>query len=194
MSNRVIAFKTSKEIWDTLEVQCQGTKAIKKNRRALLIQKYERYETNPDEDLTNSYYWFLTLLNNLSLIGKEYETEDSNTKFLRSLPEEWDTQSSIIRHQYDLSTVSLDEVYGLLRTHDLESQQRKARKVNRDRSLALRAKEGDEASNYDEKPRKQIRNKISVIDSISVTDDSSEDDKDDYYFTPTIRKIVEGGG
>ena len=54
MSNRVITGKSSKEIWDTLEVQCQGTKAIKKNRRALLVQEYERYETNPDEDLTDS--------------------------------------------------------------------------------------------------------------------------------------------
>ena len=83
--------KSSKEIWDTLEVQCQGTEAIKKNRRALLVEDYERYETNTDEDLTDSYDRFLTLLNNLSLTRKEYEAEDSNTKFLRSLPEEWDT-------------------------------------------------------------------------------------------------------
>ena len=53
MSNRVIACKIYKQIWDTLEVQCQGTKAIKKNWRALLVQGYERYETNPDEDLTD---------------------------------------------------------------------------------------------------------------------------------------------
>ena len=83
--------KSSKEIWDTLEVQCQGTEAIKKNRRALLVEDCERYETNTDEDLTDSYDRFLTLLNNLSLTRKEYEAEDSNTKFLRSLPEEWDT-------------------------------------------------------------------------------------------------------
>ena len=31
MFNRVIACKTSKDIWHTLEVQCQGTKAIKEN-------------------------------------------------------------------------------------------------------------------------------------------------------------------
>ena len=74
---------------DTLKVQCQGTEAIKKNRRALLVEDYERYETNPDEDLTDSYDRFLNLLNKLSLTGKEYEAEDSNTKFIRSLPEEW---------------------------------------------------------------------------------------------------------
>ena len=45
MSNRVIAYKTAKEIWDALETQCQGTMAIKKNRRAVLIQEYEHFET-----------------------------------------------------------------------------------------------------------------------------------------------------
>ena len=90
--------------------------------QALLIQEYERYETNHDEDLTDSYDRFLTLMNNLSLDGKEYDAENSNTKFLRSLPEEWDTHTSIIRHQYDLGSMSLDEVYGILKTHDLEVQ------------------------------------------------------------------------
>ena len=35
LSNRVITCKTDKEIWDALKVQCQGTKAINKNRRAI---------------------------------------------------------------------------------------------------------------------------------------------------------------
>ncbi|XP_017227897.1 spindle pole body component 110-like [Daucus carota subsp. sativus] len=159
-----------------------------KNRRALLIQDYERYETNPDEVLTDTYDHFLTLLNNLSLTGKEYEAEDSNTKFLRSLPEEWDTQSSIKRHPYDLSTVSLDEVYRLLKTRDLEIQQRKAKKVNRDKSLVLITKTRKEVSSYAEKPRNQIMNQISVTDSVSVTDNSSGDDEDD---SPNEAKIQE---
>ena len=70
MSNRVIAYKTAKEIWDALETQCQGTTAIKKNRRAVLIQEYEHFEAKSDESLTYIYDRFLTLLNNLSLMGK----------------------------------------------------------------------------------------------------------------------------
>ena len=38
MSNRVIACKTAKQIWDTLEIQCSGTESIKKNIRNILIQ------------------------------------------------------------------------------------------------------------------------------------------------------------
>ncbi|XP_017216873.1 uncharacterized protein LOC108194442 [Daucus carota subsp. sativus] len=192
LSNRVIACKTSKEKWDTLEVQCQGIEAIEKNLRAWLVQEYERYETNPDEDLTDSYDRFLTLLSNVSLAGKEYEVEDFNTKFFKSLPEEWDIHSSIIRHQYDLSTVSLDEVYGLLRTHDLEIQQRKARNENRDKSLALRAKTKKEKSNYVEKRQNQIRNQVSVINTISVTEDSSGDDDNVVLMKQRYRRLWTG--
>ncbi|XP_074377442.1 uncharacterized protein LOC141718961 [Apium graveolens] len=91
MSNRVFAYKTVKDIWDALKTQCQGTLAIKKNRRVILIQAYELFKAKFDESLTETYDRFLTLLNDLSLTGKEYDKEDSNTKFLRALPEEWDT-------------------------------------------------------------------------------------------------------
>ena len=83
MSNRVIACRTAKEIWDALEIQCQGTKEIKKNKRAILIQEYEYFEAKSDESLTDVYDRFLTLLNEMSLVGQMYPNEFSNTKFLR---------------------------------------------------------------------------------------------------------------
>ena len=67
-----------------------------------------------------------------------YDREDSNTKFLRALNEEWETQTSIIWHQYNLEIITLDEVYGMLRTHDLEVQQRKERKSNKGKLVALK--------------------------------------------------------
>ncbi|KAL8126077.1 hypothetical protein AgCh_013384 [Apium graveolens] len=135
---RVIAYKTVEEIWDALETQCQGTMAIKKNRRVVQIQEYKHFDAKPDENFTDIYDRFLTLLNNLSLMGKVYDREDSNTKFLRALNEEWETQTSIIRHQYDLEIITLDVVYGLLRTHDLEVHRRKERKSNKGESFTLK--------------------------------------------------------
>ena len=81
-------------------------------------------------------------------------------------------------------------MYGLLRTYDLEIQQRKARKVNRDKSLALRAKARKEENSYTGNPRNQIRNQISVNDSVSVTDDSSREDKDDSSNEAKIQEIM----
>ncbi|XP_074351379.1 uncharacterized protein LOC141690483 [Apium graveolens] len=122
MSNKVIACKTAKIIWDALKTQCQETLAIKKNIRVVLVQEYEQLDAKPDENITDTYDRFLTLLNDLSLVGKEYDKEDSNTKFLRALPKEWNKQASIINHQYDLDQLSRDEVYEMLKTHDLEIQ------------------------------------------------------------------------
>ncbi|XP_074377051.1 uncharacterized protein LOC141718569 [Apium graveolens] len=79
MSNRVIAYKTAKEIWDAFETHCQGTMAIKKNRRAVLVQEYEQFDAKADKSITDIYDRFLILLNDLALVGKEYERKDSNT-------------------------------------------------------------------------------------------------------------------
>ncbi|XP_074337357.1 uncharacterized protein LOC141674325 [Apium graveolens] len=120
MSNRMISCKTAKAIWDDLETQYLGTLAIKNNRRDVLIKEYEKFDVKPEETITDTYDRFLTLLNDLSLVGKEYDREDSNTKFLRALLEEGYTEASIIRHQYNLDQLSLDEVYRMLKTHYLE--------------------------------------------------------------------------
>ena len=138
MSNRVITCRTTKEIWDALEIQCQGTKEIKKNRRAILIQEYEYFEAKYDESLIDVYDRFLTLLNELALVGQMYLNEFSNIKFLRSLPEEWDVQTSIIRYGNNLETVSPDELYRMLKTHDLKLQQRNNRKSTKVKQVALK--------------------------------------------------------
>ena len=182
MSNMVIACRTTKEIWDALEIQCQGTKEIKKNMRAILIQEYEYFEAKSDESLTDVYDRFLTLLNELALVGQMYPNEFSNTKFLRSLPEEWDVQTSIIIYGNDLETVSLDELYGMLKTHDLELQQRKKRKSTKVKQVALKvdskpivAKEKN--SNFAKrKGKKVVSSDESDTDNGSDTDNESNPD------------------
>ncbi|KAL8132325.1 hypothetical protein AgCh_007988 [Apium graveolens] len=112
MSNRVINCKTAKEIWDALDTRCQGTDAIKKNRRTILSQEYEQFDSKTDELLTELYDRFIKLLNDLSLVDKEYDLEDSNLKFILALPENWDLKSTTIRDNYDLTETTLDEIYG----------------------------------------------------------------------------------
>ncbi|KAL8088518.1 hypothetical protein AgCh_038340 [Apium graveolens] len=120
MSNRVIGCKMAKEIWYALEVKCQGTSAIKKNRRTILTQEYEHFDSRDNESLTEIYDRFQKLLNDLSLVDKEYDLEDSNLKFLLALPEKWDYKVTSIRDNYELDKTPLDEIYGVLKTHELE--------------------------------------------------------------------------
>ncbi|KAL8118858.1 hypothetical protein AgCh_016373 [Apium graveolens] len=72
--------------------------AIKKNRRIVFVQEYEKFNAKADESITHIYDRFLTLLNDLLLVVKDYGREDSNSKFQRALREDWDTQASILRH------------------------------------------------------------------------------------------------
>ena len=138
----------------------------------MLIQEYEHFEAKTDESLTEVYDRFLSLLNELSLVGKVYDFEDSNTKFLRDLSEDWDTQTSIIRHQYDLNEISLDEIYGMLKTHDMELQQRKSRKSNRNKGVALKV---------DSRSSGSMKGKVKTAypDESSNPDDDSESNTDD---------------
>ncbi|KAL8119170.1 hypothetical protein AgCh_016619 [Apium graveolens] len=124
MSNRVIGCKITKEIWDALEVKCQDITAIKKNRRTVLTQEYEHFDSRDNESLTEIYDRFQKLLNDLSLVNKEYDLEDSNLKLLRALPDKWDFKVTSIKDNYKIDITPLDEIYGVLKTHELEMEQK----------------------------------------------------------------------
>lgn len=73
----------------------------------------------------------------MSLVGKEYDNEDFNIKFLLTLPKQWDLKTTTIRDNNDLEKMSLDEVYGMLKSHELEMQQKKNRKRSKVKSVVL---------------------------------------------------------
>ncbi|KAK1388711.1 hypothetical protein POM88_016889 [Heracleum sosnowskyi] len=127
MSNRVIGCKTAKEIWDALEVRCQGTSAIKNNRKTILTQ-------------------------------------------------EWDLKATAIRDNYDLAETDLDEIYGLLKTHELEIEQRNKRSGKKTKSVALKV---EEKPLKKETSKKKAKGKSLVIKSESESSNSDDDSNTD---------------
>lgn len=176
MSNKVIACKTAKEIWDAIEVRCQGTEAIKKNRKRILTQEYEHFDSKPDETMTETYDRFCKLLNDLSLVDKEYDLEESNLKFLLSLPEKWDLKATTIRDNYDLENTELDEIYGLLKTHELEIEQRNKRTGKKTKSVALKV---EEKPSKKELSKKKAKGKVLYINSDSESSNSDDNSNSD---------------
>ncbi|KAL8119439.1 hypothetical protein AgCh_016818 [Apium graveolens] len=149
MSNRVIGCKITKEIWDTLEVNCQGTTAIKKNTGGR----------------------FQKLLNDLSLVNKEYDLVDSNLKFLLALPEKWDFKVTSVRDNYQVDNTLLDEIYGVLKTHKLEMEQRSKRKGSKSRPVALKVEE-----KLKEKAMRKSYSKGKAMIAKSDSESSNSDD------------------
>ena len=175
MSNRVIGCSTAKEIWDALETRCQGTEAIKKNRKTILTQEYEHFDSKSDESLTDTYDRFAKLLNDLVLVDKEYDLEDSNLKFLLSLPENWDLKSTTIRDNYDLAETTLDEIYGMLKTHELEMDQRSKRHGRKTKTVALNAEELVPKATVSRKNKGKALITKSDTESLSSDNDNDSD-------------------
>jgi gag-polypeptide of LTR copia-type len=119
MLKKVSGSPTAKEVWDSLEALCQESDMIKKCKRICLIQEYEHFMTNQNETLNEAYDRFVTLLRNLALLGKTYANEDTNLKFLWSLPEKWYLITTVVQEFSDLEEISLDELYTKLRMCNL---------------------------------------------------------------------------
>ena len=43
MFDNVIKCTTSKEVWDTIQILCEGTEQVRENKMQLLIQQYEHF-------------------------------------------------------------------------------------------------------------------------------------------------------
>ncbi|KAL8102471.1 hypothetical protein AgCh_027098 [Apium graveolens] len=83
----------------------------------------------------------LRMLNDLSLVNKEYDLEDSNLKFLLALREKQEFKVTSIRDNYELEEIYLDEIYGILKTHELEMEQISKRKGSKSRPTALKVED-----------------------------------------------------
>ncbi|KAL8109976.1 hypothetical protein AgCh_025907 [Apium graveolens] len=83
-------------------------------------------------------------------MGERHAQEESNLKFLLVLPEKWDYKVTSIRDNYELNETPLDEIYGILKTHELEMEQRSKRIGSKTRPIALKV---------EEKPKKKARRK-----------------------------------
>ncbi|KAL8109020.1 hypothetical protein AgCh_025203 [Apium graveolens] len=90
------------------------------------------------------------LMNDLSLVDKENDLEDSNLKFLLALLEKWDYKVTSMRDNYELNDTPLDEIYGIPKTHELEMGKRSKRKGSKARPVAIKV---------EEKPKEKARRK-----------------------------------
>ena len=119
----------------------------------VLIQKYEAFHLKYDESVNDTYSRFQKLLNGLKIYGRTYSTEDTNLKFLRSLPKEWKQMIVSLRHSHEIKDYTLYKLCGVLRTYELEIQQDEEieKGQRKDKSIALAAHDEDRMHSKSEK-------------------------------------------
>ncbi|XP_020234254.1 uncharacterized protein LOC109815488 [Cajanus cajan] len=120
---KVHSFKSAKQMWDTLALTYEGSLEVKRNKLSLLARKYELFEMEENESRQTMFGRFQTILNKLSFLGRTHDNFDHIDKLLRSLPRKWRPQVTTLRASKNLEKLSLEELIGLLKVHELELQQ-----------------------------------------------------------------------
>ncbi|KAI3725295.1 hypothetical protein L1987_65078 [Smallanthus sonchifolius] len=121
------AYKTAKELWEALEKMFAGSEEVKENRRDILKQQYENFAWKEGESLTVLYNRYTYLVGELQCSKVTLENEDILKKFIRSLPTCWTLYTVSIRRTENLKTLQMTELFGMLKTYELEMIQAKER-------------------------------------------------------------------
>ncbi|GJY79693.1 retrovirus-related pol polyprotein from transposon TNT 1-94 [Tanacetum coccineum] len=115
---------------------------VKDNKIDLLVQQYEQFIIFEDESINSAFARFNTIITSLKALDEGYSSKNYVRKFLRALHPKWRAKVTAIEESKDLTSLSLDELIGNLKVHEMiikkDSKIVKA-KVER-KSLALKAK------------------------------------------------------
>nr|GEU97341.1 retrovirus-related Pol polyprotein from transposon TNT 1-94 [Tanacetum cinerariifolium] len=119
----------------------QDNSQVKDNKIDLLVQQYEQFVISEDESIDSAFARFNTIITSLKALDEGYSSNYVR-KFLRALHPKWRAKVTAIEESKDLTSLSLDELIGNLKVHEMiikkDSEIVKA-KVER-KSLALKAK------------------------------------------------------
>nr|GEU28711.1 zf-CCHC domain-containing protein/UBN2 domain-containing protein [Tanacetum cinerariifolium] len=139
---RIFICNTAKEIWKTLLITHQGNSQVKDNKINLLVQQYEQFVISKDGSIDNAFARFNTIITSLKALDEGYSSKNYIRKFLRALHPKWREKFTAIEESKDLTSLSLDELIGNLKVHEMiikkDFEIVKA-KVER-KSLAIKAK------------------------------------------------------
>nr|KYP37787.1 hypothetical protein KK1_040996 [Cajanus cajan] len=124
-------------MWDTLALTYEGSLEVKCNKLSLLARKYELFKMEESESIQTMFGRFQTIVNELSFLGRTYDNFDHIDKFLRSLHTKWRPQGTALKASKNLEKLSLEELIGLLKVHELELQQDDARRKQKSITLNI---------------------------------------------------------
>ncbi|GJS74290.1 retrovirus-related pol polyprotein from transposon TNT 1-94 [Tanacetum coccineum] len=114
----------------------------KKSWMKELVKEYEQFVISEDEYIDSAFARFNTIITSLKALDEGYSSKNYVRKFLRALHPRWRAKVTAIEESKDLTSLSLDELIGNLKFHEMiikkDSEIVKA-KVER-KSIALKAK------------------------------------------------------
>ncbi|GJS99332.1 hypothetical protein Tco_0820502 [Tanacetum coccineum] len=147
----------SHQVDDDEDVQNEGNNQVKDNKIDVLVQQYEQFVISEDETIDSAFSRSNSIITSLKALNEGYSSKNYVRKFLRALHPKWRAKVTAIEESKDLISLSLDELIGNLKVHEMiikkDSEIVKAKGERK--SLALKAKKesSDEESSTFTKTR-----------------------------------------
>ncbi|KAL8528794.1 hypothetical protein ACS0TY_006308 [Phlomoides rotata] len=129
--------KTTKEIWEKLEMICEGTDQIKENKLMIDVQKFENFKMKSGESLEKFDLRYTEILNEMESLGKDYSLKEKNLKVLRALPTECDMKMVAMRESNDQSKTSTFELFYDLKAFEFDIDRRNDEETPSSKVIAL---------------------------------------------------------
>ncbi|GJV76974.1 retrovirus-related pol polyprotein from transposon TNT 1-94 [Tanacetum coccineum] len=111
---RIFMCNMAKEIWKTFLITHQGNSQVNDNKINL-----EQFVIFKDESIDSAFARFNTIITSLKALDECYSSKNYVRKFLRSLHPKWRAKVTAIEESKDLTSLSLDELIGNLKVHEM---------------------------------------------------------------------------
>nr|GEX27984.1 hypothetical protein [Tanacetum cinerariifolium] len=104
-------YKLKKALYGLKQAPRAGNEATKKTHKTLLKQQYENFNASSTKSIGSIFNRLQKIVSRLAILGVVITQEDLNSKFLRSLPPEWNTYVVFWMNKVDIETMSIDDLY-----------------------------------------------------------------------------------
>ncbi|GJZ88477.1 zf-CCHC domain-containing protein [Tanacetum coccineum] len=114
-----------------------------KDKNRFSCSTYEQFSIPEEESIDNVFARFNTIITSLKALDEGYYSKNYVRKFHRTLHPKWRAKVTVIEESNDLTSLSLDELTGNLKVHEViikKNSEIVKGKREQSRSLALKAK------------------------------------------------------
>ena len=122
--SRIIAAKTSKEAWDKLREEFQGSAKIVAVKIQTLRRQFQNLQMRESEKVKDYFSRVIEVINQMRTYGEEINDQKIVEKILISLPEKYEYIIAAIEESKDLSTLTVQQLMSSLESHEERKLQR----------------------------------------------------------------------
>src|SRR4051812_47537080 len=133
---KISSRETAYDIYESLKMTHEGNAHVKETKTLTLIQKYEAFKMEDDENIDKRFSRFQKLTAGLRVLDKGYTKADHVKKIIISLTKRRGPMVTAFKIAKDLNEVSLEELISALRSHEIELDANEPQKKGK--SIALK--------------------------------------------------------